>query len=230
MGAVGFVLTDSEFKMSGIAAYGWVSAYLASLTFEMTYGKRLLGQVKFRSIIWGSTLYTNLLALPPMCGIAIFSGEADKLRNFEPDVTSMLWLGLACVVGIGISWSGWNCRDKVSATFYALLGVACKLISVLMNVMLWDKHASPQGIAWLLVCLFCSSQYKQAPLREGSAPSAIAPADPLKAQIAELEGQLQERDARILELEHRLAQVPVPTRAHAPTFAQGKSCEDEVVE
>jgi hypothetical protein len=53
----------------------------------------------------------------------------------------------------------------VSATAYTLLGVVCKLISVILNVVIWDKHASPRGMLWLLVCLVCSAAYKQASLR-----------------------------------------------------------------
>merc|ERR1712129_381984 len=68
-------------------------------------------------------------------------------------------------LGIGMNWSGWNCRDKISAASYTLLGVACKFISVLLNVLIWDKHATQSGIACLIVCLLSSTFYKQAPLR-----------------------------------------------------------------
>merc|ERR1712060_674074 len=82
------------------------------------------------------------------------------------DLRATCWLCVSCVFGIGISWTGWNCRSKVSATAYTLLGVVCKLISVILNVLIWDKHASPRGMLWLLLCLVCSSAYRQAPLRK----------------------------------------------------------------
>merc|ERR1711920_675525 len=80
--------------------------------------------------------------------------------------SGLRWLLLSCVVGVGISWSGWNCRSKISATAYTLLGVICKFISVLINVLIWDKHATKAGLGWLAVCLVASSTYRQAPMRE----------------------------------------------------------------
>eukprot|EP00971_Amphidinium_carterae_P032497 640063-Amphidinium_carterae.1 len=35
-------------------------------------------------------------------------------------------------------WASWNCRNKTSATVFTLLGVVCKFMSVLMNIMIWD--------------------------------------------------------------------------------------------
>jgi len=39
------------------------------------------------------------------------------------------------------------------------------MLTVLANLLLWDKHASPVGIACLLVCLAGATAYKQAPPR-----------------------------------------------------------------
>ena len=43
-----------------------------------------------------------------------------------------------------------------------------KLLTVLINVLIWDKHATPFGIAALCVCLGGGSLYQQAPLRKHS--------------------------------------------------------------
>ena len=37
---------------------------------------------------------------------------------------------------------------------------------MLINVFIWDKHASPTGLAFLFGSLICAYFYKQAPLRE----------------------------------------------------------------
>ena len=42
----------------------------------------------------------------------------------------------------------------------------CKVVSIGINVSLWDKHASPFGIACLMFCLVAAYFYKQAPLRD----------------------------------------------------------------
>lgn len=164
-GAIGYVLCDSEFRLHGLGAYGWVSAYLVVIIFEMTYAKHMITNVRFDSAIWGSVLYTNALAAGPMLLLAIASGESRQLAAIRPEWSSMLVLVTCSVLGICMNWSGWYCRSQISAAAYTLLGVACKLISVLLNVMIWEKHATPWGIAALVVCLASSTLYRQAPLR-----------------------------------------------------------------
>ncbi|CAE8741210.1 unnamed protein product [Polarella glacialis] len=177
-GALGYVLSDSEFQMRGLRAYGWVFIYLAGNCFEMTFGKIVLSRVKFEAPVWGSVLYTNTLALLPMGILALLSGEAARLPAVQLDS-----FGLRALV---LSWSGWNCREKTTATTYTLLGVACKFISVLLNVMIWDKHATSVGLAWLMLCLCASSAYQQAPLRE--APSSPKPKRANSQEHVELVG------------------------------------------
>jgi len=164
-GAVGYVFAESEFRVRGMSAYAWALVYLAGNCFEMTYGKVVMSRVKFEAPVWGSVLYTNALAIGPMCLVSIVSGEARELLSVSLDASSARALSLSCTAGIAISWSGWNCREKTSATAYTLLGVACKFISVLINVMIWEKHASPLGMAWVCICLLASSAYQQAPYR-----------------------------------------------------------------
>jgi GDP-mannose transporter len=63
-------------------------------------------------------------------------------------------------------YTGWLCRGMVSATTFTLVGVVNKLLTVLINVMLWDKHSTPFGIASVCVCLLAGSFYQQSPRRE----------------------------------------------------------------
>lgn len=164
-GSVGYVLCDSEFQMHGIGAYAWVSAYVIVIVFEMTFAKHTIMNVEFDSPIWGSVLYNNALASPLMLVLALGTGEASTLSSFTFSTFGLAMLLLCSVLGVGMNWSGWNCRNQLSAASYTLLGVVCKIFSVLLNICLWDKHASTRGILWLGVCLFSSSIYKQAPLR-----------------------------------------------------------------
>ena len=64
-----------------------------------------------------------------------------------------------------MSYYAWLARSMVSATVFTILGNVCKVASIMINVMLWDKHATPFGIACLLFCLGAAYFYKQAPLR-----------------------------------------------------------------
>ena len=68
---------------------------------------------------------------------------------------------LSCVVGVGISYAGFNLRNLVSATSFTVIGVLCKLFSVLLNVLIWDKHANPLGITALCISIFAGTFYQQ---------------------------------------------------------------------
>lgn len=169
-GAVGYMQADSEFQMNGVSAYFWVIVYTIAIVLEMTYGKLLLSKVKLDTPVWGSVLFTNGLGLPPMIVLFATCGELNQIQNSEVDfhlgALECLALAFSCGIGVGIGWSGWNCRSLISATSFTLVGVVCKLLTVIVNVLIWNKHASPTGLLWLLVCLISSSLYRQAPLRE----------------------------------------------------------------
>ena len=50
-----------------------------------------------------------------------------------------------------------------------VVGILCKLGSVLVSSLLWSKHASPQSTAALMVCLLAGSAYRPAPMRAAAA-------------------------------------------------------------
>jgi len=81
VGAVGYVHADGEFAVHGKAAYGWAFAYLLTLVFSMTEGKRMISKAEFQSPVWGSVYYTNALCLPGMMIMALASGEVTSWRR-----------------------------------------------------------------------------------------------------------------------------------------------------
>jgi solute carrier family 35 len=54
----------------------------------------------------------------------------------------------------------------VSATTYTLVGVVNKFLTVLLNVVLWDKHSTGVGIFSVCICLLAGTLYQQAPRRD----------------------------------------------------------------
>jgi solute carrier family 35 protein len=54
----------------------------------------------------------------------------------------------------------------VSATTYTLVGVVNKFLTVLLNVIMWDKHSTPLGLFAVGVCLLAGTFYQQAPKRD----------------------------------------------------------------
>lgn len=182
VGAFGYALTDEQFKQQGMSAYFWPTLYLGLITFEMVYGKQIVRSVPFKTVS-GPVQYTNLLGWPPMIMFAKAGGEfgrlGDLMRSYDVEtigelmgklpVESIALMVLGCLIGTGIGYSGWWCRGKVSATSFTLIGVLNKCITVLVNMMIWDQHASPMGIASLGLCLVGGSFYKQAPMRKSEA-------------------------------------------------------------
>jgi len=167
-GATSYVLTDAQWKLSGLRAYGWVGAYFCILSVEMAYGKHIVGPHLGFTSPWGPTLYSNSLSLLPMAAIGLAASEAETVRTSQLSTGSVALLALSCVVGVAISFTGWYCRSLVTATCYTVLGVANKMVTVLANLLIWDKHASPVGLASLAVCIFAAASYQQAPPREAA--------------------------------------------------------------
>lgn len=62
----------------------------------------------------------------------------------------------------------------VSATTYTLVGVVNKFLTVLLNVLVWDKHSTPFGLFAVCFCLLSGSLYQQAPKREDTSQRKTA--------------------------------------------------------
>eukprot|EP00584_Thalassiosira_punctigera_P000733 CAMPEP_0172532232 /NCGR_PEP_ID=MMETSP1067-20121228/5358_1 /TAXON_ID=265564 ORGANISM="Thalassiosira punctigera, Strain Tpunct2005C2" /NCGR_SAMPLE_ID=MMETSP1067 /ASSEMBLY_ACC=CAM_ASM_000444 /LENGTH=249 /DNA_ID=CAMNT_0013316725 /DNA_START=336 /DNA_END=1085 /DNA_ORIENTATION=+ len=175
-GAYGYALTDSQFQTQGMMAYWWPTLYLLVISFEMAYGKKIITGVDLHTRS-GPVMYTNMLGWPPMLGFAAMGGEYGRLyehmenRAHDSDDGPLLppaglaLLLLGCMVGTGIGYTGWWCRSKVSAASYTLIGVMNKCLTVLVNLIIWDQHAPPEGIVSLSLCLLGGVLYKQAPMK-----------------------------------------------------------------
>lgn len=166
-GAVLYCMSDSEFNLIGFSAYYWVGIYFVLITFEMTYGKKLTSSVKMDSV-WGPVFYCNLLAAGPMFTLGYAAGDYDGVSEklMEMPLNGLLIILFSCVTGTLIGYTGWLCRGMVSATSYTLVGVVNKFLTVLLNVMIWDKHSTPLGLFAVCICLGAGVFYQQAPRRE----------------------------------------------------------------
>lgn len=178
-GAFGYASTDAQFIAQGMKAYFWPTLYLILITFEMVYGKQIIRSCKFKTVS-GPVQYTNIFGWPPMIAFATMGGEFTRLKDLmisynvdnvgqllgKLPTESIALMALGCLIGTGIGYTGWWCRGKVSATSFTLIGVLNKCITVLVNMMIWDQHAPPMGIASLFLCLVGGSFYKQAPMRK----------------------------------------------------------------
>ena len=180
-GAFLYCTSDSQFNMNGLGAYSWVLLYFVLITFEMTYGKKLTSSVKMDSV-WGPVLYCNLLAALPMFLLGYSNGDYEDVyeKLVEMPANGVLILIFSCIAGTLIGYTGWLCRGMVSAATYTLVGVVNKFLTVLLNVLVWDKHSSPGGLLAVCLCLIAGVFYQQAPKRDDSKSKPILPlVDPL---------------------------------------------------
>jgi len=135
------------------------------------YGKQIVKSVPLETTS-GPVIYTNLLGFLPMLFLASVGNEYNKAQTFMAEKATIgissaaiVYLILGSLVGTGIGYSGWWCRSVVSATSFTLIGVMNKFLTILLNLVMWDQHATNGGILALLVCIAGGSIYEQAPMR-----------------------------------------------------------------
>ena len=186
-GAYGYAATDDQFRNQGLNAYVWPILYLFVTSFQMAYGKKILQDVNLKTVS-GPVQYTNLLGWPPMLLFAGMGSESeytrfarhwseDGIMTIFASSVGVFWLIMGCLVGTAIGYTGWWCRDKVSATSYTMIGIMNKCFTVLVNCLIWDQHAGPLGIASLFLCLVGGALYRQSPMRGKTAYSKVAQSD-----------------------------------------------------
>jgi GDP-mannose transporter len=170
-GAAAFVAVDSAFHADGVRAYAWVGAYCLTLAAEMLLGKAITSQ--HEASLGASVLLTNGYALAPFLAIGAATGELSRGLDaalYTPHACAVL--ALSCALSAGIGFSSWWARDLLSATTFTVVGTVNKVLTVLINILFWNKHATPLGTAFLLVCLAGGAAYQQAPMRAAVAAAA----------------------------------------------------------
>lgn len=162
-GAIGYVMTDSSFTLT---AYSWAIAYLITITTEMVYIKHMVTNLGLNT--WGFVFYNNLLSLMMAPVFWVLTGEyADVFTAVGLhsgswfDFGASVAVGLSCVFGLLISFFGFAARKAISATAFTVTGVVNKFLTVAINVLIWDKHATPFGLACLLLTLVGGVLYQQ---------------------------------------------------------------------
>ena len=167
--ASGYVLSDAHFVVTG---YVWVGVWYFIFCFDQLYIKHAVDSVKVESN-WGRVFYTNLWAFMLTAGMTAAT-EPDVLRDFRWSIESVAALSVSCALGVAMSYFAFLCRSQVSATYFTVIGNVCKVITVIINVVIWDKHATREGLCWLFMCLVAAAFYQQSPLRQPQEPEAQA--------------------------------------------------------
>jgi len=165
-GAAAYVLTDAHFQVRG---YAWVGVWYVIFCFDQLYIKHAVDTVEVDSN-WGRVFYTNLWACI-IAGAITLATEPETIRTFHWSWASGGALAVSCALGVAMSYFAFLCRAQVSATYFTVIGNVCKVLTVLINVCIWDKHASTQGLGFLMLCLVAAFLYKPSPMRERPPPA-----------------------------------------------------------
>lgn len=160
--SAGYALFDHAFD---VRAYAWLGVWYVFFTTYEVVVKRLCDTLEMDN--WTRVVYTNAMAGSILAlAVPFVKGEHAAVAALPWTAMAASTLLTSCLIGIGVSHSAYVMRSACSATLSALVGILCKVLTVLINICLWEKHASSTELAFLAIGLFAGSQYKQAPLRD----------------------------------------------------------------
>lgn len=161
VGAVIYVASDKGFHVTG---YAWLSVYFVFIIAEMVFLKHVVDTVEMST--WTRVYYNNALSVP----MAIVSAIICKSRfmQLEWNAGAIAAVLVSCVLGVTISYAGFNLRKQVSATTFTVVGVVCKLLTVLINDLIWTQHSNALGHGGLLICIFAGFVYEKVKKKPGN--------------------------------------------------------------
>ena len=156
--AVGYMLTMEHDRQEG--AYALLACYFIFICGSDTFGKWVVSGLQWENKQWGPVVYSNVLSIPYQVAIAIATHEEQILLGVEWTASTVGLLLASCVLGLCLSYFGWCCRDAVSATAFALLGIANKVLSLIAAALIWEPP-SLLSTGFLVVCLAAAALYAQ---------------------------------------------------------------------
>lgn len=160
--SAGYARVDHAFD---VRAYSWLGVWYVFFTTYEVVVKRLCDTVEMDN--WTRVMYTNAM------GGSLLAMLLPFAKQEHAAVVSLAWtranamtLLASCLIGIGVSHSAYVMRSKCSATLSAVVGIVCKVLTVFINIMIWNKHAQALELAFLALGLIAGTFYKQAPMRK----------------------------------------------------------------
>mmetsp|Transcript_2545 Transcript_2545/g.9765 ORF Transcript_2545/g.9765 Transcript_2545/m.9765 type:complete len:379 (-) Transcript_2545:490-1626(-) len=176
-GAGSYAFDDANFSARG---YAWACVYLVIIVTEMVYAKHITATINLST--WGLVLYQNTIALVLFPIASALTGEIRDVfallgltggppttrdgRPVDVDAFALVPLLTSCLLGVGISFAGWGARSSISATQFTVLGVACKLATVAINLVVWHHHAPLHAQISIVMCIVASVLYQQSAKRD----------------------------------------------------------------
>ena len=127
----------------------------------MTWGKHVTDSCDVN--LTTSVFICNLTSVLPILALAVLEKEHLIIREHRwLSAYAVSVLGTSCVMGTALSYLGWKMRALMSAASFTVVGVLNKVLTVLVNIQMWDDHAMWSSNIGLLVSLVGGSFYQQA--------------------------------------------------------------------
>ena len=158
-----YIRHSAGFAVEGMIGYFWLFVWCILLALQMTYGKWMTEKIEMTQ--WERVFYTNAFAAPATLVLFFVTGEAGKIREVVFGPAWHIILIASCVLGVGISYTGWKARTVITATTFALVGVLNKMATIAFTVIVWPTDASFASIAALVCCVLSGLAYQDAPKR-----------------------------------------------------------------
>jgi GDP-mannose transporter len=146
----------------------WVVVWCLMSQFDTVFVKHAMNSQPMN--IETRTYWTNVIMAVCLVFSFVLSGESTALfidifmRPATAPVPGLI-LFTSCICGLSISFSGFGARQLASATLFDVLGLLCKCVTLLLNRIVWEKHAAGNGLALVVACLLFAMFYTEAPLR-----------------------------------------------------------------
>lgn len=143
----------------------WVGLWYGVFCFDQIYIKHVVDAVKLPP--WTNAFYTNVMSSLAMLPLVVLEDHQEVLSVSEPvgdwSHGSILVVAATCVLGLLMSYFSFLARAAYSATYFTLLGTVCKVLTVTMNRMIWDNHATVEGTVCTLFTLLAAYLYDDKP-------------------------------------------------------------------
>ncbi len=155
----------TEQTSPGFRGLAWSAVWLTCFVADMIYIKHVADSYECTGL--ERTMYQNTLALPVILVSVPFSLEATGAgRIGEVKNGAVIALGLSCVAGAILSYTGMSLRTDLSATSFSVLGVVCKMGSAALNEIFVSKETNKLSLVCISGVIISSSMFQQSPLRE----------------------------------------------------------------
>jgi hypothetical protein len=167
-----YIYVDHGLRVEDRMQLLWLSVWLSTLTYQvrcvrsarigllsnlqqqqMTYGKKMTQTHQMSN--WERVFLTNAISLPFTCLLFMAGKERERLSQLNSvlDIGHLHWVFLSCIVGVGISFTGWKLRDEVSATAFTLVGVLNKILTIAINQAVFKDGSLTGSVALVLAIL-----------------------------------------------------------------------------